>query len=237
MKISILYDNQSSGDRFQSGWGFSCLVDDQFLFDTGEAPEPLLHNMGQMNVSPEQIEAVIVSHNHWDHTGGLWEILKIRPNLKVYGCPGFGPEFQKKVQALGGRLILCSTFKEVCSRIAVTGEIQGQYKAAPMPEQALILESADGLVVITGCSHPGIITMVECAKESLSNRPIGFVLGGFHLMDTSTDEIQSVVSRMRTMGIQKVGPTHCTGEQAKSKFRETFGKECVDISAGLELEI
>jgi 7,8-dihydropterin-6-yl-methyl-4-(beta-D-ribofuranosyl)aminobenzene 5'-phosphate synthase len=88
MKAAIAYDNRSV-DGFQAGWGFSCVVDGRILFDTGEAAESLLFNLKRLNVSLKDIEAVVISHEHWDHTGGLWKLLEKKSGLKVYGCPGF----------------------------------------------------------------------------------------------------------------------------------------------------
>ena len=105
MTFTVLYDNSTHNPSILSGWGFSCLIDEHILFDTGEAPDSLFHNMDQLNVNPEKIESVVISHDHWDHTGGLWELLKKRKGLKVYACPGFSSEFKKRVTALKGTLI------------------------------------------------------------------------------------------------------------------------------------
>lgn len=237
MHLTILYDNQSIDEKFQSGWGFSCLVGDDILFDTGEAPEPLFRNMRYLGVRPADVRAVVISHNHWDHTGGLWELLKRNPGLDVYACPGFGLEFRDKVVTFNGRLIESVSFRKIFSTGAVTGEIPARYKGAPMPEQALIVESARGLAVVTGCSHPGIVRIVEAVKREFPARPITHVLGGFHLMDKSVREIRSVVGRMHALGVQSVGPTHCTGNQAKRIFQETYGDQVLPVAAGARLEL
>jgi len=237
MHVTILYDNQSCSDPFQSGWGFSCLINDRILFDTGEAPEPLLHNMVQLNIRLEQIEAIIITHNHWDHTGGLWEMLRKRPGLKVFGCPGFGKDFEEKVTRMGGRFIPSLEFRKIESGIAVTGEIPGQYKGQSMPEQAMILQSEKGLTVITGCSHPGIVQIVEIVKIHCPNKPVALVMGGFHLMSHSDSEIDTVITRLKALDVMSVGPTHCTGKEAKGKFREMFGKSYIEIGTGCSFDI
>ena len=86
MTVHILYDNQTVRSSLESGWGFSCLVDGKILFDTGEAGPAMVKNLKEMEISPEEIEAVIVSHPHWDHTGGLKSLLDLRP-----GCPSICP--------------------------------------------------------------------------------------------------------------------------------------------------
>ncbi|NQT26750.1 MBL fold metallo-hydrolase [candidate division KSB1 bacterium] len=238
ISLKFIYDNTTYKESFQSGWGFSCLIDGRILFDTGEAPDSLLHNMDQFGVHPSVIEAVVISHNHWDHTGGLWELLKQRPGLPVFGCPGFGDEFRKNVFAFKGNLVESLTFRKIDSKIAVTGEIPGQYKGTPMPEQALTIKSKQGgLTVITGCSHPGILTIVQKVKEKFPNEVIHLVLGGFHLMDKEPQTIKLIVKSMKELGVENVGPTHCTGDVAKSIFREMFGKQVFDIQAGKEIKV
>ncbi len=84
-----------------SGHGFSCLLDGKILFDTGDAAESLLDNMKKLMVSIDDIEAVVISHDHWDHTGGLWEILKDRKGIKVYVLDSFSEELKKAVEDAG----------------------------------------------------------------------------------------------------------------------------------------
>jgi len=237
MHAVILYDNQSSNDRFQSGWGFSCLVDGHILFDTGEAPESLFHNMAQFGVDPLDIEAVVISHNHWDHTGGLWELLKKCPGLPVYACPGFGEEFGNNVLKFKGNLVESLTFRKIDSRIAVTGEIPGQYKGESMPEQALTIKSKHGLTVITGCSHPGILNIIQRVKENFPNEVIHLVLGGFHLMNEEPKTIKSIVKSMKELGVENVGPTHCTGEEAQIIFKNSYRDHFIPIGVGKQLEM
>jgi len=237
MPIKIIYDNTARDDRYQSGWGFSCLVDDRILFDTGEASDSLFDNLCQFNIQPEKIEAVVISHDHWDHTGGLWDLLKRNPGLPVYACPGFGNEFKKTVTALKGRLITSSTFQKIDPIITVTGEISGEYKGMPMPEQALLLESDTALTMFTGCSHPGIVQMLDTVRDQYHNKPFSLVLGGFHLMSTPRKEIQSTAALMKGMGVRSVGPTHCTGKEAIKIFQDLFGKQCMSVHAGTQFKV
>jgi 7,8-dihydropterin-6-yl-methyl-4-(beta-D-ribofuranosyl)aminobenzene 5'-phosphate synthase len=236
MKAAIVYDNTAM-KGFQSGWGFSCLVDQRILFDTGEKSASLFPNMDQLNVDFEKIETVVISHDHWDHTGGLWELLKKRKGLKVYACPGFSGEFKKQVTTLEGILIESRDFREIDSQVSVTGEIPGQYKGASMPEQALIVKTGIGITIITGCSHPGIVTMVEKAKDIFPDVPIALVLGGFHLMAENSETIDSIASALMKMGVLKVGPTHCTGKIAQIIFQKRFGNRYIPVYAGRQLEV
>ncbi|MBN1541481.1 MBL fold metallo-hydrolase [candidate division KSB1 bacterium] len=224
MTIAVVYDNRAL-PGFRSGWGFSCLVDDRVLFDTGEEAESLFFNLERLNVDTRRIEAVVISHDHWDHTGGLEGLLARHPGLPVYGCPGFSSDFRERVRRQGGRLIECALRTKITSEIATTGEIPGTYKGGPMPEQALLVETEQGLTVITGCSHPGVLRMLPA-------QPVKCVVGGFHLKDSDPKEIEAVAKALERAGVERVGPTHCSGAEAEAIFARRFGKNFLKISAG-----
>jgi len=232
MEIQIAYDNQTSDPAVLHGWGFSCLIDRRILFDTGEAPEPLFHNLRQLDVDINRIEAVVISHEHWDHIGGLWELLNQRPGLTVFGCPGFSDDFKQNVRQAGGRTVESPTFRDIDSTIALTGEIPSSYKGMPMPEQAIILKGTRGISIVTGCSHPGILTMINTAKGFLPESEVSLVLGGFHLLNEDVATIAGIASSMQASGVQMVAPTHCTGEVAREIFKKAFGTRCLEIGAG-----
>jgi len=236
VKLQIVYDNQAEKD-FKSGWGFACLVDERILFDTGEEPKSLLDNLARLGMEPTRIEAVVISHDHWDHTGGLWKLLQKRPGLPVYGCPGFSRGFKNKVALLGGRLIECAGYTEIEPNIAVSGEIMGEYKSAPLPEQALMVKTALGLALITGCSHPGIIQVVKTVRHQLPKEKIRIVLGGFHMKAMDQKDIDSIIETLQKLGVERIGPTHCTGQTAQKSFAQKFGKNFLTVRAGAEFTV
>ncbi|MGB2601719.1 MAG: MBL fold metallo-hydrolase [Candidatus Omnitrophota bacterium] len=237
MEIKILYDNRTARSNILAGWGFSCLVDNSILFDTGEDRESLLHNMKAMGASVSRLENIVISHDHWDHTGGLEGILRGRDGIKIYGCPGFSEEFKGKVKDLNGRLIELRDFVEIRKDIFATGAIQGTHKGQNIEEQALVLKTQKGITIVTGCAHPGIVKITEKVKERFSNENLYCVIGGFHLKGTREEYIVKVVARLQELGVEKIGPTHCTGEEAVKIFRKSFGKNFIIIAAGKECEV
>ena len=155
MKITIVYDNQAE-EGLKSGWGFSCLVEakEKILFDTGDSGENLLYNLRQLNIQPESIATIVISHNHWDHTGGLEEFSKLNNNAKV-----FRPKF-------------FSEPTEISPGVHSTGALGRLIK-----EQSLVVNTEKGNLVITGCAHPDLGKIINRANQL---GKIYGVLGGFH---------------------------------------------------------
>jgi len=237
MQVKVLFDKKSINDSLHTGWGLSFIIDGRVLFDTGEDGAKLLDNMQKMRVRLDELKSVIMSHDHWDHTGGLWEVLKRRKSLKVYGCPHFSREFKDKVKALDGTFIELNKFTEIGKNIFATGELPGVYKGEYLPEQAVVAKTENGFSVITGCSHPGIVKILEKVKENFSLEKFHCVFGGFHLKDSSKGEINSIVEQFKEMNVEKVGPTHCSGEEAEEMFKKNYGRNFIAIKVGQRLEI
>lgn len=237
MRVKVIFNSGALDKNLYTGWGVSFLVDDKVLFDTGEKGFWLLENMKYLNVDIGIIEAVVISHDHWDHTGGLWEVLKRRKGLKVYACPHFSQEFKDKVKTLRGTLIESEKFAEIAKNIFVNGGIPGVYKGEYLPEQALVVKTKNGITVITGCSHPGIVKILEAVKKNFPQDKLYFVLGGFHLKDSSKAEIDSIVEKFKQMNVEKAGPTHCSGKEAEEMFKERYGSNFIRIKVGQILKV
>lgn len=237
MKIKVLFNSEKSQEGLLTGWGISCLVDGHILFDTGEKGEWLLSNLRTLDVDVMDIDTVVISHDHWDHTGGLWDILERKPGLPVYGCEGFAEEFKQKVKAYKGKIIENNKIASVAQGIYVTGEISGFYKGNYLAEQALIIETNKGISVITGCAHPGIIKMLECIKEEIPDKSFYAVIGGFHLLKRDRRETEWVISQFKKMGVKKAGPTHCSGKDAEKMFQDVYGKNFISEKVGDMFEV
>ncbi|MDD5503803.1 MAG: MBL fold metallo-hydrolase [Candidatus Omnitrophica bacterium] len=237
MKIKVIFDKAASDKKLKTGWGISFLVDGKILFDTGEKGEWLLDNMCFLGVDINKIDTVVISHDHWDHWGGLWDLLTQRAGLKVYACPRFGKEFKERVKKCGGELIETEKVTEIAGGIYTTGEIPGAYKGKYMAEQAIALRTKNGLTIITGCAHPGILKMAEKAKTKFPGELIYLALGGFHLMDSDKRAIEIVAENFRKMNIIKAGPTHCSGDMAEEIFKRFYGDNFIPIEIGQEIEV
>ncbi|MBN2119800.1 MAG: MBL fold metallo-hydrolase [Candidatus Omnitrophica bacterium] len=237
MKVKILFDKDNKNKKLHVGWGVSFLVDGKILFDTGENGFWLLENMRILNADSASIEAVVISHDHWDHTGGLWELLRKKEGLLVYGCPNFSLEFKEKVKRLKGKLIEAKKVTEIAKDIFVSGEIEGKYKGEYMPEEALVVKTDKGVSIITGCAHPGIVKILKTVKGNFPKESIYTVLGGFHLVDKDKREVELIVDEFIRLGVEKTAPTHCSGYEAQEIFKNKYRKDFISVNVGEIIEV
>ncbi len=119
---------------------------------------------------------------------------------------------------------------DICENIMSTGELKG-----PVNEQSLIVKTSKGPVVVTGCSHPGIVEIVKKAEE-ISGDKIYMVFGGFHLMRHSESAVRDIIAQFRELGVKKCGATHCTGDQQIKMFKDDYGDDYIGIGTGQVLE-
>ncbi len=231
MDLHILFDKDSESSIFRAGWGVAFFLDG-VLFDTGEDGPNLISNLEKKGITLSSIAAVVLSHRHWDHIGGLWHLLNIKKGLKVYGFSGFPGQFKDKVTGLGGKFIETEGFTRVKGEVYTTGPVEGLYKSEKIQEQALIARLKEGLVIAVGCAHPGIIKMVEKVKGLFPSENIYLLIGGFHLMDKEKREIRLVAQTLRNLGVKNIGPAHCTGYEAGQILKEVFKERCIEVRAG-----
>jgi len=236
MEIRVVFDNRKEDMHYFAGWGVSYLVNGHVLFDAGESEDMLFHNMRSMNVGPEEIRKIVVSHEHWDHIGGLWRLLAHNPGMPVYVCPGVSGEFKDKIASFGGGAITVEPFMEIDAGIYTTGETKGMSRYGIIPEQALVVRSKKGITVVTGCAHNGIAEILVSVRERMSE-PIYLVLGGFHTLDLPPSTVRFLIKRFQEMGVGKVAPTHCTGSEAIRLFREADGSDFIEAVGGKTLEV
>jgi len=214
MKLKIVYDNEAK-PGFEKGWGFSCLIeleDEKILFDTGWDGNVLLSNLKKFGVRPEEIKRAVISHAHWDHLGGLPHIR--RPDMEVYVPQSFSKRLREE---LASRFDLheVKDAQKIREGVWTTGELGKEIK-----EQSLVLKTSKGLVVVAGCSHPGVRNIFSAASKF---GKISGVVGGMH--------------GFRDYGLLKsldlIVPTHCTVN--KDKIAELFPEAYVEGKVGLEI--
>ncbi|MCK4306222.1 MAG: MBL fold metallo-hydrolase [Candidatus Eisenbacteria sp.] len=221
LSLTIVYDNNSMRSDLRSEWGFSCVIEGlekTVLFDTGGSSSALLANMRTLGIDPLEIEVVVLSHVHRDHTGGLAGFLAVNNNVTVYMPASFPASQKNGVRSAGALLIEVDEPQRILPGLYTTGQMGNRIR-----EQAVYIEARDGLVVITGCAHPGVARIAARANELGRQAPF-LVAGGFHLIGSSRSAIERVIGRLKELGITRTVPTHCTGDQARAMFSAAFGE-------------
>ncbi len=221
--IINIYDNVEFDSKFKTGFGFGCLVklkNKTILFDTGGDSPTLLTNLETAGVKPEEIDIIVLSHVHGDHVGGLLGFLEENPNVKVYIPSSFPSSFKNDITSTGAEIIEISNSAKIANGVYSTGELGTWIK-----EQSLVINSNKGLIVITGCAHPGIVNIIKKAKE-LFDKNIYLVMGGFHHPPLS------IVKEFKELGVEKVAPGHCTGDPVIEAFVEKYGDDFIESGVG-----
>ena len=210
MKITIVYDNTSFKKDLQSDWGFSALIEakdaPKILFDTGANGRILLSNMEKSEINPLSIEEVFISHLHWDHIGGLSELLKVNPDIKKIYVPSS--------MGLENEVVLKEPTK-IHQNIFSTGELEGI-------EQSMGVITKKGIVLIVGCSHPYMGTILDTARQF---GKIHAIIGGMHGF--------SEFGLFKDLEL--ICPTHCT--QHKTELKELYPEKYIEGGVGRIIEI
>lgn len=220
MKLTVVYDNEAK-EGLQKGWGFACIIETEehrILFDTGWDGHALLDNMEKLSIDPESIDTLVLSHQHWDHIGGVATFLNRDPNVELYVPSSFSAKLKKEMGArIKGKLYGVKGPREICKNVYTTGEL-----GSTIREQSLVIGSESGLYIISGCAHPGLSSITENAS-SFGN--ISGIFGGLH----DSQEYGSFKD------MQVIGAGHCTSH--KDVIRKMYPEKFVKIFAGYSIEL
>jgi 7,8-dihydropterin-6-yl-methyl-4-(beta-D-ribofuranosyl)aminobenzene 5'-phosphate synthase len=224
----------------------------RILFDTGNSPDILARNAKAKGADLSQLDFVVMSHRHGDHMGGMAYLLSVNPKVKIYAPnEAFGvygadlpSSFFRKDESLppekryydgkppelmrfgsawpGASFELIDKLTEIAPGIHVIALVSDKPGTLELRELSLTIDTPDGVVIVVGCSHPGIDKIVQAAAQI--NPRVHLIAGGFHLVVSKDDEIDRIVTALRdTYKVAYVAPGHCTGEPAFTALREAFG--------------
>ena len=251
-------------------WGFAALVEadgHRILFDTGARPDTVINNAQELGIDLSTVDTVILSHNHFDHTGGL---VRLRRKLRTQRGSAVGtahvgdgiflprvfaegaealplPEglvvtmaqVKEGYEALGGEFVIHKEPNELHPGIWVTGPIPrihpeknwspimridtegGQVEDTIPEDQALVIHTTKGLVVVAGCGHAGIVNTMEYARKIADTDSVHAVVGGFHLLSLPDDKVAWTGNKMHEFGVEHVQGSHCTGINAVQLLRDS----------------
>jgi 7,8-dihydropterin-6-yl-methyl-4-(beta-D-ribofuranosyl)aminobenzene 5'-phosphate synthase len=229
LTIKVIYDNNPCIQGLETAWGFSALItgtEKTILFDTGGDGSLLLNNMKKLAIEPDDIDVIFLSHIHDDHTGGLIGFLQKNHNVTVFMPESFPKKFKETVQKYGAQTVDVNQPLDICENVYSTGQLGTLIK-----EQSLIIRTKRGLIIITGCAHPGIVKILTMAKDLMKDK-ILFVMGGFHLEWVTKGGIEKIISAFKQLGVRYVAPCHCTGEKGRDLFEKHLGTNYIKTGAG-----
>jgi 7,8-dihydropterin-6-yl-methyl-4-(beta-D-ribofuranosyl)aminobenzene 5'-phosphate synthase len=225
----------------------------RILFDTGNNAQVFARNVRTLAVDLQHLDFVVISHRHGDHTAGLNYLLSVNPRVRIYAPKeGFGvfgaslpASFYRRDSLLpdsmryfGGappatlsfgtpwpraEFNWVDTLTEVAPGVAVIPTVSRTPGTLELRELSLALRTANGLVLLVGCSHPGIETIVEASRAFGDH--VHLIFGGLHLVTAPDSTIARVATSLRDRWrIDEIAPGHCTGEPAFAELRQVFGR-------------
>ncbi|MDZ7698509.1 MAG: MBL fold metallo-hydrolase [Deltaproteobacteria bacterium] len=227
--IFVLYDNRAVTPDMIPAWGFSCLIflsGHAVLFDTGGDPDILRHNIEAMDLDLHLVSTIILSHGHGDHVGGLSALLGHSHPMTVYFPRSFPKGFEAAIRRNGAVAAAVDGFTQIHPDLYTTGEM-----GVGIKEQSLVLRTIDGLVIITGCAHPGIVETVEAVNQRFGEQ-IHLFMGGFHLMGQSSTALTGIARRLEALDVVRIAPCHCSGDATIDFFEARWKINFISIGAG-----
>ena len=273
MRITCVVDDQAppgSGLLAEHGISFFIASGGQgVLFDTGSSGRVLLANLAQLGIAVEQIDALVISHAHNDHTGGLSDLLDRRPGIPMYAHPDLFRERYARTTsgvekigpmvdrvALEGRVSLHLTAEPVevvpgvwtSGEIAERSEIEGRSARhvirqdgdwLPDPygdDLAVVLKTAEGLVLVCGCCHAGLLNTLHQVRRAFGDLP-AVIVGGTHLKNTADADLERVIKVLRQDGPPRLWLGHCTGQKAFRVLRAALGERVRPCRAGTVIDL
>jgi 7,8-dihydropterin-6-yl-methyl-4-(beta-D-ribofuranosyl)aminobenzene 5'-phosphate synthase len=273
MQITILTENYAAESDLAE-WGFSALIEhngQRLLFDTGYTGQCLLKNAQQLKISLEQLDAIVLSHGHNDHTGGLDHLLQVTTCRKIYAHPQvFMQRFSRSEdgeledisfplsqsyyeQKYGAQFYFSRSWQEILPDIFMTGEVsmhnsyeqlatnllvknsQGELVQDQFPDDnSLVVRTKQGMVIIFGCAHRGIVNIMQHCKEQL-DIPIYAIVGGMHLYRATEEHYRFVREFLQNNTVKQICPGHCTGMQRIFDLQNSFPQQVEPAFCGHKL--
>ena len=246
----------------------------RILVDVGQNFEALLHNMRAMDISPSVIDAVVLTHCHYDHTQGVARLLKEigRKDTRVIAHQAiFRPHFvtepyrrdagiqpgdsRAELEKIGFKLSLSRDPVVIMPGIMTTGEVKRRTDFEKVTVGVKTMENGKvvddlmlddisvvanvrrkGLVIVTGCSHAGIVNITNQAIELTDCKKLEGIIGGLHLIESSDDVINRTADALFKLNVARISAGHCTGFKAQAALYRVFGERFMPLRTGLRFE-
>jgi len=272
---TLLEDYAGYETTFYGQHGISFLIEvangnmrRRILFDAGQSGKPILYNMENLKLNPKEIDMIFLSHCHYDHTGGLVELLKaVGRNVPVVAHPNIFrrnlvkeenfrhvgiKETKEETEKYGAEWILDSQPRKLMEGITTTGEIPKEERVdfekevslglytiedgmlirdEMLDDISLVIQTGEGLVIVSGCSHAGIVSITNKSKQITGSPKVRAIIGGYHLIDAEDERIKKTVRSLKELGV-KIYTGHCTGLRAECEFLREFGVRFEKLHSG-----
>ncbi len=272
VRLTILAENRANDPNLIAEQGLAILVETSagnVLFDTGQT-DAFLKNAETLGVDLSEIEKIVLSHGHYDHTGGLPAFLKVYDKTEIYCHPSLthkkyalypagrleiGVPWEKnKLAAIGAHFVLRTHPTEIFPDAWLSGEIprRTEYEFIDERYQQRVLESyihdeihddiglylntGQGLVILMGCGHAGVINTIKHAMRVTGNQHVHAVVGGMHLQHSAEDRIDTIVANLEKIKPDYVAPLHCTGFYAIHRMMACCRGRVVLLNVGEHFE-
>lgn len=274
-KATVLCENSvfwNEGAIAEHGWSVFIQTDQgNLLLDTGQGLG-IINNARILGLDLASLKGIVLSHHHYDHTGGLRSVLEnINKSIPVYAHPNIfkesyvtrrgkiryiGIPYKKELlEALGADFKFSNVSREIMPGIFLTGEIPrlttyekgdadlvvksaGAFvKDNLIDDQSLVIKTVQGLFVILGCAHSGVINTLEYARAITGEERIHTVIGGTHLGPVSDEQKAESIKDLKKYNVAKLGVSHCTGLQTAARLAGEFGDKFLYCNVGTSIEV
>jgi 7,8-dihydropterin-6-yl-methyl-4-(beta-D-ribofuranosyl)aminobenzene 5'-phosphate synthase len=272
MRITTLVENNihpSRGD-LQAEHGLSFYVEHQdhvFMSDVGQSGN-FAHNAERLGIDLERVDALAITHHHYDHGGGLGRFFQENDRARVYlrwteAVDFIAEDDPSKTRYVGLDQAVLAEYADRIVYVKSDQEIlPGEHLLTKIPDlfpkpagdsrlkmrtgqQAIrdpfdhelvtVLVGEQGLVILTGCAHNGVLNMIAATKTAFPDRPIQAVIGGFHLKREKSQAVRQIGQILLDMDIPMIFTGHCTGDEAYEVLKSVLGERLYQLHTGLEM--